>query len=95
MMPMTATTVYQIANLIKTAKSSFCIEKLPGQQQIGTSDCALYAIGFAVEFRCLQTDATKICFDQKECVGIYLNAWKKEYLHHFQKQALLRYLSVA
>ena len=42
LMPLSPDTVNQIANLINTTKSSFCIEKLSVQQQHGTSDCWPY-----------------------------------------------------
>ena len=75
LMPLSPDTVNQIANLINTTKSSFCIEKLSVQQQHGTSDCGLFAIGFAVEC-CLLNMLVESFLTREECVGIYANVCK-------------------
>ena len=53
----------QIASIYKCDGETLIVRKLGVQQQIGTLDCGLFAVAYAIE-ACLKTDATVLCFDQ-------------------------------
>lgn len=62
---MTDSTVLQIAKLVNTHSQFIEVEILPVQQQKNTTDCAVFAIAFAIEI-CIGTDLTTIAFEQNK-----------------------------
>ena len=66
LMELNSTTILQISQLVNTNKNYFNVEKLAVQQQVGISDCGLFAIAFAVETCLMDNNMEMVYFNQLE-----------------------------
>ena len=66
LMELNSTTILQISQLVNTNKNFFNVEKLAVQQQVGISDCGLFAIAFAVETCLMDNNVEMVYFNQLE-----------------------------
>ena len=86
----TCSLLLQIASMFKPLDMTTCqlqIKQLPVQQQIGTLDCGLFAIAFAVEL-CKGTDPTKMVFLQDKMRDHLLQCFEMRKFETFPKKML-------